>query len=668
MMIITKKDKKLILLISSTIIVIWFIYLSISSILSAVAIDNTNLKNLTNNANLEADSKWLNSARNITASDLKNRIILVDFWTYSCVSCLQLVPEIKKLEAEFGDKLTIIGVHSSKFQNDKEIESIKKAIIKYDITNPVINDSNSAIWKSFNISALPTIVLIDPKGKISKKYQGNISGRKISEDVQKLIKKYHYSLNHNKLPIVLEKNKTVESILKFPSGIGFAHNFSYKNIAKTNGLIISNTSRNTIMIVSLDGTTLLEIGSGNAGSDDGDIANASFNFPHGLLFKDNVLYVADTGNHLLRKVDFATGEVATIIGTGKNGSILTTKNTATTTSLSSPWDIKFFPDTKHIIISNSGTNQLLKYNIANNIIEPFAGNGELDLIDGTYPNNSLAQPSGLSVASGNLYFVDPGTSSLRVSNKEGVVKTIIGKGVFSFGHKNGTKEEALMQHPIGLSADDTGIYIVDTYNHLIRRFDFKTNSLSDYSGDFKGDKVGDTNNTSYNAPEAMVAVLDKFYIADTNNNRIIELARNGRSSKLLNIIPITKLPKEGLAEYLPNLATIPSKKVKSDSEINLSFDMNAGWKINQLAPSFFNLVEIKNNKEANLIVSFDGETIKSGKVKLPKLSKKYTYYLQGTVYYCEDKKDAICLVKSYEQELIPVNYGSDQINIKFIYQ
>jgi thiol-disulfide isomerase/thioredoxin len=665
-MAIPRKDKKLALLISSIAILIWLAYLVSSSTLAIIAADKTNINNLTVQADSTTNHKWLNSSRNITYGDLENRIILVDFGTYSCASCLNLTQTIKNLETQFGKKLTVIGVYSNNSQDEKDESDIQKAIIKQDINHLVINDSNSFVWNKFNISATPALVLIDAKGKVIKKYQDKVSYKEISDDIKKVIKNYNNILNYNKLPIFLEKDKIAQNVLKFPSGIEFAKNFFYNNIPKTSSLIIANTGKNTIIVTSLNGNTLLEIGSEKSGSKDGEIVSASFNFPRGLLFKDNILYVADTGNNLLRKIDFTTNKVMTIAGTGKSGSIIKDKNNATQTNLSSPWDLEFFPDNKHIIISNAGTNQLLQYDIAKNTIEPFAGDGKLDLVDGAYPNNSLAQPRGLSASYGNLYFVDPKTSSLRVANKKGAVKTIIGKSFFDYGHKNGTKEEALMRLPIGISADDTGVYIVDTHNHLIRKFDFRTKTLSDYSGDLKGSQIGNKTQTSYNTPEAIVASLNKFYIADTNNNRIIELNRNSGQSKLLDIIPIIKLPKEGLSEYLPNLATIPFKEVVNDSKINLIFNLDKGWKINHLAPSFLNLVEV-NNKEANLIASFNYETINSGTVSLPELSTKYVYYLQGIFYYCEDKKNALCLVKSYEQKLIPTVNGSSTIEIKFVY-
>lgn len=655
-MVITKKDKKLLLFIASFLIIFWFLFLSISSLFARISFGKSDLDKVFSGAN----HQWLNVSRDLNVKDLENRIVLLDFWTYACINCLHTIPELKKLEEEFGDKLVIVGVHSGKFDNEKETNNIKSAILKYDITHPVVNDADFSIWKSFSVSSWPTFILISPGGNIQKVYSGEGNGARLEKDIKKLVQKYQPQLNKAPLPILPEKNKVAGHVLNFPSKIEFAKDFSYQNISKTNALIIADSSANKIFITRLSGEIIAEVGSGQQGLKDGAIDAAEFNFPRGVLFKDGILYVADTGNHALRKVDFKNNQVTTIAGSGERGFAITNNISAKEAQLASPWDLEFFPDRGNIIIANAGTHQLLKYDITKNTISPFAGNSAEDIIDGKYPNNSLAQTGGLSAAGGKLYFVDSESSSLRVADKNGEVKTLIGKGLFDFGHKNGGADEARMQHPVGVAADDTGVYIADTLNHLIRKYDFKTKQLSDYSGSDKG-KV------SYSEPEDIISILDKFYIADTNNHRIVVVDRKNGKSEVLHVMPQMKMPKDGLLEYLPNLKKIPKISVASDAEINLLFDLKNGWKINDQAPSFFNLVEINSKKEATLISSFSWDMIKKGGVKLPKLSAKRQYYLQGTVYYCEDKTNSMCLIRSYEQKLQPVKGAASDIKIEFVY-
>lgn len=668
-MVITKKDKKLLLFIASFIIVFWFIYLSVSALFTKVAF-HSDINKLTS---LGSKLDWINVSKHLTNKDLENRVVLLDFWTYACVNCMQVLPEIQKLEEQFGDKITVIGIHSGKFNNEKNTVAIRNAVLKYNIKHAVVNDADFKIWKNFGVEAWPTLILINPKGDVEKVYAGEGNANAITNDVKKLISKYSLQLSKTDLPIALESAKAVGHVLQYPAKIAYAKNFSYKNIVKTSALLIADSSANKIDIASLNGAILLEVGSGQAGFRDGDISSAQFKSPKGLLYRDNILYVADTGNNALRKVDFKNNQVSTLIGTGVRGlpinSEISVKNAAKNFDLASPWDLEFFPDQNNIIIANAGTHQLIKYNITQAKLSPFAGSGSEDIVDGKYPRNALAQTSGLSAFGGKLYFVDSETSSLRVADKNGEVKTLVGKGLFVFGHQNGSASVALMQHPVGLVADDTGVYIADTHNNIIRKYNLATGTLSDYSGNMRGDGLGSAKNTSYNEPEAIISVLDKFYIADTNNNRIVTLNRASGNSVLLDTVPPLKMPKEGMLEYLPNLEKIPSQIVKSDSDVTLSFVMKPGWKINESAPSFFNLVEIRNKKEATLISRMDWSVIKSGSVKLPKLSSKREYYLQGAVYYCQDKANALCLIRSYQQKLLPKKSSkNDKIQIEFIYQ
>jgi len=660
---ISKKDQSFVLFLLSAIILLWFVIYFFSSILSRSLFNNSdNYRSIAG-----ASSEWFNLSENLKPKDLKNRVILLDFWTYACVNCLHMIPEIKKLEEEFGDKLTVIGVHSGKFDNEKLSQNIKNAVIKYDISHPVVNDANLVTWNHFKVNAWPTLILLNPRGNVVKTYVGEIGSEKLKYDIKKQIKKYKFELNSDPLPITLEKNKIPGHILKFPSKLRFAKDFEYKNIPKIPAIFIANSAQNNILAVSLNGTILLKIGAGQEGFEDGTIASASFREPRGMLFKNNILYVADTKNHALRKVDFSKNQVTTLIGSGNKGPVISGSINADKAELNSPWDLEFFPDNSEIVIANAGTHQILKYNIAKNTLSPFIGNGQEDIIDGKYPNNATAQTSGLSTFAGKLYFVDSESSSLRVSDQNGEVKTLIGSGLFKFGYKNGSKETALMQHPTGVYADDTGIYIADSFNHVIRKYDLISKTLKEFSGtpEKSGASIGAK--PSYNEPEAIISVLNKFYIADTNNNRIMVLDRAAETGSSLDVMPPLKMPKEGMLEYLPNLETIPTQKVKNDTELNLTLELDKGWKINESAPSFFNLVEV-NDTEANLIANYDWNAIKSGSIKLPKLSTKHKYYLQGTIYYCEDKKNSICLIRSYEQQLQPVKIGGEEnLKIKFIY-
>jgi thiol-disulfide isomerase/thioredoxin len=649
---LSKKDKSLLLFIAAGLIVLWVVYSLLSFIFFKATFGNSDVSKIIS----EEKQQWFNISKPLTKEDLKDRIILLDFWTYACVNCVQTFPEIKKLEEQFGSKLLVIGVHSGKFSNEKNSAQIRNAILKYDISHPVVNDPDFKIWQNFNVDSWPTFILLNPHGRVVETYVGENEAIKIKADVKKLISKFKYNLSREPLPIVLEKNDLIRNVLDFPTQMTYAPDFTYKS-RHVPVIFIANSGQNNIVATSLSGEIILRIGSTTkSGFSDGSFDAATFKSPQGMIYDSGKLYVADTGNHALRVIDFKEGKVSTLIGSGQRGDIVDSDSEFPVTrdfSLASPSDIEFFPDKNNIAIANSGTHQILTYNLRKQTIAVLAGNGSEGLDDGKYPDNALAQTADMSVYGRKLYFIDSESSSLRVLDENKNVKTLIGKGLFDFGHVNGDKNSALMQHPLGLLVDDTGAYISDSFNHVIRKYDFATGQIRDLVGAKKaGEGLGGASSTQFNQPEGIIAILDRFYIADSNNNRIVIVGRGNLNSEILDVIPPLKLPKEGFLEYMPNLERVESISVKSDSEITIKINLKSGWKINERGPSFINLLEMTGNKEANLLSSFDWHQVKNKEMKLQKLQQGKDYILQGVIYFCEDKKNALCYVKSYEQKII----------------
>src|SRR3989338_9587581 len=297
----SRKDKSLLLLIATALIVLWLIFLLISNLLFPALFPFADIRKITD---IKAD--WLNVSHPLENRDLKSRVILLHFWNHGCVSCLVTLPAIKKLEKELGNKLLVIGIHSSTLANSKD--AVKKAMLKYDISHPVINDPDLKIWNDFAVKAWPTFILINPHGNVEEIYVGEKSVKNLADDTKNLVAKYKYEINRDPLPLMLEK---------------------YNVIAALNGDII------------------MKIGSGREGNEDGDFESASFTHPHGLLFDGlDKLYIADSGNNSLRVVDFNKGKVETLLS-----------------DLSFPNDLEFFPDKNNIVISNSAAGQILSYDL-----------------------------------------------------------------------------------------------------------------------------------------------------------------------------------------------------------------------------------------------------------------------------------------------------------------
>lgn len=658
---ISQKDKSLILFIITVFVVLWFAFSFLTNLIFSSSFFKSDASKIISLYD-DGEQRWLNLARKIEKKDLKNRIILLDFWTHSCVNCLHIIPEIKKLEKEFGNKILVIGVHSGKFENEKDIESIRKAVLKYVIDYPIVNDSMLKIWNEFEINARPTVVLIDPRGRVKKTYIGENDIKYARKTIKKLVEKYRYHLNRDELPILLEKNKIIKTVLSYPTKISHSKKFSYKSYSGP-AFFIANSARNSIIVAKENGEIITQIGLKDVGLQDGIFDVARFNFPSGILYNDGILYVADTQNHALRAINFKSGRVETLIGNKERGLVLKGETDALNFALALPLDLEFLGDKNKIAIANSGTNQILLFDLKTNKIKPLAGSGVEGIIDGKFPKNSLTQTSSLSFYDGNLYFIDSSTSSLRVYEKDGNIRTLIGDNLSdSGGHKDGDKKTALMQHPLDLFVNKNGVYISDSFNHKIRKYQFNSKTIKDLFGDKRGNSLGE--NVEFDEPDGVVIVDNDMFVVDGNNNRIVKINFDKMKSSLLNIMPPLQLPREGFLQYLPNLNVIKKASVKNkDVEIKINF-AEESYKINEKGPSFINLLELVSENKANLIKTFDWNLIKNDEMQLPELAKNKKYILQGTIYFCEDRADALCFITSYEQELEVENGGEKIIKIE----
>jgi hypothetical protein len=261
-------------------------------------------------------------------------------------------------------------------------------------------------------------------------------------------------------------------------------------------------------------------------------------------------------------------------------------------------------------------------------------------------NNLISYVSDFAVYAGKLYFIDAKSSALRILDKGGDIKTLVD------GSETGS-----LSNPAALLVDDTGAYITDASTQMIKRYDFSTKSVRNFVGNKnRGDDIGSGSSTQFDDPAGIVAILNSFYISDSGNNRILAINRGNLKAELFDVLPLLKLSKEGFLQYLPNLQKSEKLLVAAGKELSVEISLKKGWKLNEKGPSFINLLEIKKENKADLLASFDWNAIIDDNIKLTKLDSSKDYTLQGVIYYCEDKKNALCYVKSYEQKVSADNH------------
>lgn len=505
---------------------------------------------------LPADLTWLNTDQPLKLEDLRGKFVLLDFWTYCCINCMHILPELKELEKNYADNLVVIGVHSAKFDTEKDTKNITEAILRYEIEHPVINDWQFKVWRQFGAQAWPTVVLIDPEGKAVWGRSGEITAGEVREVLAKAMPYYRKKGLLDTKPQVFqrESGKAEESLrtLKFPG----------KVLADEPGrrLFIADSNHNRIVVAGLDGKLIGVIGSGSAGRSDGDYQTASFNKPQGMALKGETLYVADTENHLLRAVDLGRRQVRTVAGTGrqnrKPAADLTETRRPRQTALNSPWAL--YVHEGFLYIAMAGAHQIWIMPLDEKSIGPYAGNGQEDIVDGRLlPRRlyspgyaSFAQPSGLAGDGRRLYVADSEGSSIRAVpfDRGGPVTTVVGTAdlpsarLFTFGDADGPADRARLQHPLGVVYHAGRLYVADTYNNKIKSVDPATGEVVTLK---LIDETGADATAGFNEPAGISAAADKLYVADTNNHRIavIDLNRKTNGAFHVSTLGLQIMPK-----------------------------------------------------------------------------------------------------------------------------
>ncbi len=460
---------------------------------------------------LDGGVAWLNTAAPIHLRDLRGKIVLLDFWTFCCINCIHTLPDLARLERKYPNQLVVIGVHSAKFDNEKNTESIRKAILRYEITHPVVNDANQKIWRAYGVESWPTLVLIDPEGNLYAGGSGEGLGDAVDAAVAKLIKIHRAKKTLNEKPLHFELARTHErgdSPLFFPGKVVAD--------ASSRRLFIADSTHHRVVITDLDGKAIAIAGTGQPGRNDGPFDKASFNDPQGMAVRGETLYVADRKNHLIRALDLKDHTVTTIAGTGSQGENRHRGGPALRTGLNSPWDLCLVGDTLYIAMA--GHHQIWTLDLAKMDVQPFAGDGRENIGDGAAEQAHFAQPSGLTTDGRNLYVADSEISAIRSVplNGLGPVKTIVGEGLFDFGDVDGVGPRVRLQHALGVAWHDGKLYVADTYNSKIKVIDPNKRSSTTYLGE----PGGWLNQPMFNEPAGLSIAGEKLYVADTNGHRI----------------------------------------------------------------------------------------------------------------------------------------------------
>lgn len=407
---------------------------------------------------------------------------------------------------------------------------------RHGIAHPVVNDGDFQVWRAYGVRAWPTLVLIDPEGYVVGSVAGEGNGPVLDQAIAELVSEARAAGTLRGGPRLAPTLRAPDGPLAFPG----------KVVADPAGdrLFIADTGHHRIVIADRSGRIHAVAGSGEAGAEDGPFDRARFHHPQGLALAGDVLYVADSENHLLRRLDLPGRTVETVAGSGRQARGPGRPGIGRAVDLNSPWDLALAG--AQLYIAMAGCHQIWSLDIASGALAPFAGSGREALQDGPRLEAALNQPSGLATDGSVLYIADSEASAIRTLPLKGLgqLTTLVGEGLFEFGDRDGIGPTVRLQHPLGVALLDGKVYIADTYNHKIKVLFPSLRTVETLLGTGKSGR-GEGGEASFAEPGGLSAVpgtqrlrasavslgaqsaswpasggLGALFIADTNNHRI----------------------------------------------------------------------------------------------------------------------------------------------------
>lgn len=604
---------------------------------------------------MEGGAGWMNTARPLSLEDLRGKVVLLDFWTYCCINCMHILPDLKYLEEKYADQLVVIGVHSAKFDNEKDSDAIREAMMRYEIRHPVVNDNEMLIWRKFGVRAWPTVALIDPQGRFCGSQSGEGHRELLDAVIGRLVDYHRQQGTLDETPLMFRLDADVQepTALRYPGKI----------CLDTAGsrLFITDSNHHRIIVAGLDGSLQSVIGSGREGHRDGSFAEAEFSRPQGTVLIGDTLYVADTENHMIRSISLADQQVATLAGTGLQGRPgMPPAASLRETDLNSPWSLVHHNGVLYIAMA--GPHQVWSHQLGTQQIGVYAGSGREDVINGALATSAFAQPSEIiaDAAGQYLYLVDSEGSSIRrvPTDPNGEVTTIAGtselprgQSLFAFGDQDGVGDEARFQHPLGIALANGQLIVADSYNHKLRGINLETSEVTTIAGD--GQAGSELDPLRFSEPGGLAFADGVLWVADTNNHRILKIVLESGAAEeftvtgLLPPVVVARSTFPDPAEAIP----VTAQQLKPAEQLELLIDLQIpdGFKLNTDFPATWSLFAVE---EQTLVASEwlggrrTAELTAAGQlqVTLPLIGELggAVFIVEASFGYCDTGDEGLC--------------------------
>ncbi len=404
--------------------------------------------------------QWLNLAEPLRMSQLRGRITALAFVNAGSAWCQQRLSDLAILRRRHPEQLQVVAIHVPRFDHERDPRRVLKRMHRQAHDFPIAHDADWVLWQHYGIEAWPTVVLIDEQGRIRDKVIGDAPVRDLDAQIAKL-RSESVPQSMNIELIELRRNREPDLPLCFPIGLAIGPQHLY----------VADSGHHRVLECEFNGRIRRQFGSGGPGFIDGPMELAAFQQPMGIALQRDTLYVADAGNHAVRRIKLGNGDVDTLCGAGRPGQptpgVVTDPRAV---ALDQPRSLAVSASNT-LCIGTAGDSRIWSYDLSDRSLKLLAGSGVLGLVDGEGESAAFVAPSSLAIVQQILYVCDESASAVRsVHLRSRQVTTLLGQDPWSFGKIDGSRSDALLQQPQALALDGTTpvLWIADSGNDCLR--------------------------------------------------------------------------------------------------------------------------------------------------------------------------------------------------------
>jgi thiol-disulfide isomerase/thioredoxin len=393
---------------------------------------------------------WIGVPEPLSLARLAGRVVVLHFWTQGCVSCHRVLDDVAEVQRRWPDDVVVVGVHSPKFPHESRHGSLQRAVARLGIGHPVLDDPEMVTWQQYGVRGWPTLVVIDQNGDVVGAIAGEGNRPLLLQAVEDTIGRQGRYRSRRR-PLDLQPPRQPPGSLAYPVKVASD---------RRNRLAVSDTGHNRVLVVELA-----------AGSPPrGRITHivGGLRQPQGVRLYGAELFICDAGHDRLVRIDLAARPGPDEVVEPDSAGIVRLRvrpDDILAPDLASPWDVIADLD-RSLVVAEAGRHRLWRVPPDGSAPGVLAGSRYQGLLDGRGNEAELAQPSGLTRLPEGVVFVDAESSSLRILADDGRVGTMIGRGLYDWGRRDGGRRRGRLQHPQGVAAslDADVVYVADTYN------------------------------------------------------------------------------------------------------------------------------------------------------------------------------------------------------------